>query len=173
MISVISVESIVPEKKRLRSTGLSITLWPTRAVLIIKSESPSQFFLWTPRLGHCSGQHELLIRQGKFWKYKGKEKEGKSLIQTNLPWSQCFRCCLCQKLQRFAQQKVLPSLPVRQPRTWQTSWINSPDIVLYCRRVLFLVFAFLLHFINRINSRHYTCLYLSLCFINNFNQHQT
>ena len=89
----------------------------------------------------------------------------------NLPWSQCFRCCLCQKLQRFAQQKVLPSLPVRQPRTWQTSWINSPDIVLYCRRVLFLVFAFLLHFINRINSRHHTCLYLSLYFINNFNQH--
>ena len=91
----------------------------------------------------------------------------------NLPWSQCFRCCLCQKLQRFAQQKVLPSLPVRQPRTWQTSWINSPDIVLYCRRVLFLVFAFLLHFINRINSRHHTCLYLSLYFINNLNQHQT
>ena len=153
MISVISVESIVPEKKIQINRFINNSM-PTRAVLIIKSESPSQFFLRTPRLGHCSGQHELLIRQGKFWKYKGKEKEGKSLIQTNLPWSQCFRCCLCQKLQRFAQQKVLPSLPVRQPRTWQTSWINSPDIVLYCRRVLFLVFAFLLHFINRINTRH-------------------
>ena len=62
MISVISVESIVPEVDICNILSLNnMFVYFTRTILIVKSESPSQFVLRTPSLRHGGGQHELLI----------------------------------------------------------------------------------------------------------------